>query len=215
MNTSRLALVALLLVGGCTPAAPRPAPVVSSTAVSRPPSASPAAAPVAQALLSPSEMGSGYAVSSDAPETDADVLHGTMTCPDWVPGMATSSATRTFSAPRGHYDAQSVLRLPDATAMITMLRAALDRCADQRTTVEDGVVARSLWDLMAEGFAGPDSVAIRLRAYRDRTLSNTDYFVIVRKDSVLTAFWLSDQRWTAAHLTALGRRAAAKLALLG
>lgn len=197
---------------------PPPPPLPLTTA-----SASATASPLSlrTTALEPAQLGAGYSVEGEYPPSR--FLGGTTpgeTCDAWSPpAVAASEHVRDgyhvlFNAPRGHHDGHEVWRFDDvgwaATAM-QELRSLLQVCARQEGPVDPGVIGVSEWTILATGFAGADSITVRHTEKRNGTVSNVDFYVVVRHGDLIGALWLSDQRWTPAQLLDLGRTLAARL----
>lgn len=200
------------MAGAPTGSAPSATPTRSPNSVPTPVSA------VTTALLTPAEMGPGYAIESDRP-ADLTAVRFVSACPSWRPpagtaeGHVVAGSARTFRAPRGHYDGLDVLRYAGdgAAAAMAYAERRLTACVRQEEEGDPGVMVVTTWTVLATGFAGAESLVVRQRIERNGTLSNVDFHLLVRQGDLVAYLWLSDQRWTEEKLRALGERVAARL----
>lgn len=202
------------MTGAPTSSAPSAADTSSPTPVL---TASPVAS-VTAALLVAAEFGPGYAIDSDGP-ADPEAVRFASACPDWRPpagtveGPVVAASARTFRAPRGHFDSLQVLRYAGdgAAAAMEYAERRLTACPQYEEVADPGVIVATTWSVLATGFAGAESLAVRQRTERNGVLSNVDFYLLVRQGDLVAYVWLSDQRWTGEALRALGGRVAVRL----
>lgn len=237
MRRTVAAAVLACAVAGCTAPATAPgaapvAPAVTPSATASPtgPTAGPTPPPPAvrvsrAALLTPGDFGAGYTVAEPAEEAAPPVepayLLPVMDCPQWQPGpdgpsgaAVLAGARQLYAAPRGHYDGLAVWRYRPGAAE-RAVREAADQvrvCPTYESVGDEDVRVSRTWTVLARDFAGPGALVLRTELARNGTVSDVDFFVIVRRDDAVAALWLSDQRWTTARLRAVGARMASRLA---
>jgi hypothetical protein len=195
-----------------------PPPTASASTTPGPPS-------LRAAALDAADLGAGYSVDAENPRPrfpGGTIPRGV--CAAWSrPAVAVTDYVRdgysvTFKAPRGHYDGHEVWRFDNANWAATAMREVQDwlrTCRRQDGGVDPGVTGVSEWTVLAAGFAGAESIAVRHTQQRNGTVSNVDFYVVVRHGDLIGALWLSDQRWTPESLLNLGRALAARLCAAG
>jgi hypothetical protein len=116
--------------------------------------------------------------------------------------------SRLFDAPRGHYDRVDVHQYRAAGAEMAMreVRDRIRRCALVEVRLDEDKAGYVEWTLLAEDFAGDDSVMVRYRIRESDRVTNTDYRLIVRQRDLVADAWFSDQRWTRTQMNAVAVR---------
>lgn len=208
-----------------SPAAPAPPPPPPPGPTSAPPVTASASPPSLRSLaLRPAQLGAGYSVDGEYPPSPFP--GGTVpgeACGAWSPPP--SGAARhvlgayyvLFNGPNGVYEGHEIWQFDTGWAATAMgeIRDRLRLCARQEEPADPGVTAISEWTPLANGFAGADSVVVRHTVTRNGTLSNTDFYLVVRQGELLGTLWLVERRWTQAQLLDLGRALAARLCAAG
>lgn len=220
-RTTATLLVAAIAVASCSyPAARR-----HGTRTPTPPAAPAAKTAIAATLQPPTaalpaaaDLGAGYAVVRDMPTVAAD-FDTNVNCPATT-GMPSHSRdlyragiSRLFDAPRGHYDRVDVHQYRPAGAEMAMreVRDRIRRCALVKVRLDEDKAGYVEWTLLAEDFAGDDSVMVRYRIRESDRVINTDYRLIVRQRDLVADAWFSDQRWTRTQMNAVAVRLAKRM----
>jgi len=219
-------IVAVLACAACTAPTPAPPVEVSPPVAATPTTSSPPTARISPAaLLTPVDFGAGYSLAEpsavQSPPTEPAYLLPVMECaalppgaPDYSGALVSAGLLQLYAAPRGHYDSLTVWRYrgTGAADAIREVRDQLRLCPRNESVAEENTRVTRTWTVLATDFAGAGSLAIRNELARNAVVSDVDFHVIVRRGDAVASLWLSDQRWTAARLRAIGQRIAARLA---
>ena len=223
VRTTATVLVAAIAVASCSSS---PAGRRGGARTQVPPSAAAAAEaaiagtsqPPTAALPAAADLGADYAVVGDRPAEAAD-FDTNVSCPATADMLLHSrdlyraGISRLFDAPRGHYDAVDVhqYRATGAEMAMREVRERIRRCALVEVRLDEDKTGRVEWKLLADDFAGDDSVMVRYRIRESGRVINTDYRLIVRQRDMVTDAWFSDQRWTRTQLNAVAVRLAQRM----